>query len=117
MNQSPESHDSDHFSVQVILEGEVAQLLLSGELDVATVPLLEDHLTAAEADGAKTILIDLALVTFMDSSGLHSFVRAARRAGERGKRLAFANCPDAVRKVFELTGTGALLDGGTFTNT
>jgi anti-sigma B factor antagonist len=115
LNQSPESRDSDDFAVQVTLNGEVVQLLLSGELDMATAPLLEHHLTAAEAYNASTILIDLALVTFMDSSGLHSLLRAARRAGERDKRLSFANCPDAVRKVFQLTGTDGLLDEASFT--
>ena len=99
------------FDVQVVGEGQVAKFLISGELDMATTPLLEEHLAAVEAHGSSTIVIDLAPLTFMDSSGLYALLRAARRSEERGTRLVLANCPDAVRGIFELTGTAGLLAG------
>jgi anti-sigma B factor antagonist len=109
-SQSARPRDLKGFGVRVIREGEGARLMLRGELDMATAPQLEDHLRTIERDRVMTILIDLALLTFMDSSGLKAFLGASRRAEEKGRRLAFTNCPGAVRRVFEMTGTGYLLD-------
>jgi anti-anti-sigma factor len=111
MPQTAAAGDPGAFTVQLSRQGELARLLLSGELDIAASPLLEDRLRAAEADGTSTVLIDLAGVTFMDSAGLHTFLRAAQRAGEGGRRLTFANCPDSLRRVFQLTRMEGLLEG------
>jgi anti-anti-sigma factor len=102
------------FKVEVVPEGQVTRVVLSGEIDMATAPLLQDRLLAALADGARAISIDLALVTFIDSSGLDTFLRAARSAEENGKGLSLANCPDRLRKVFEVTRTDGLFAGTRF---
>jgi anti-anti-sigma factor len=90
------------------------RLRLAGELDVATAPLAEDALRTAEAREPATLAIDLAGLTFMDSTGLRLVMAADTRAREAGRRLVVVRGPDAVQRVFELTGVDErieLVDG------
>ena len=86
-------------------------IALGGELDMATAPILEEHLVRAEEDGVVAILIDLREVTFMDTTGLHAFLDARSRAEENGRKLLLVGAKEPVRRVFEATGHGSLLDG------
>jgi anti-anti-sigma factor len=65
----------------------VASIALSGELDVATVPILEDHLALLKGDGVVAIMLDLRDVTFLDCSALRAFLAARERATTNGHRL------------------------------
>jgi anti-anti-sigma factor len=80
-------------------------LQLRGDLDMVTAPVLDDWLSATERNGISKIVVDLEHVTFMDTSGLHAFLRAAERAGRSGRELAIVKPIPRVRRVFELTDT------------
>jgi anti-anti-sigma factor len=56
---------------------------LSGELDMGTVGQLEDALTPMITHGGP-IVVQVSELDFMDSTGLHAFVKAATRLGDRG---------------------------------
>jgi anti-anti-sigma factor len=86
-------------------EDDLTVLTLSGELDLASTPILERELAAVESAGAKKILIDLAGVGFMDSTGLQALLRARERATEDAIQLALRRGPHQVQRVFELTKT------------
>ena len=93
-------------------EGDTSVLTLSGELDLASTPILERELAAVESESAKRILIDLAGVGFMDSTGLQALLRARERATtEDGIQLVLRRGPHQVQRVFELTKT---IDAFTF---
>jgi anti-anti-sigma factor len=77
---------------------------LRGELDVATAPLAEDGLKTAEASEPALLALDLGALTFMDSTGLRLVMAADARAREAGRRLVVVRGPDAVQRVFQLTG-------------
>ncbi len=89
--------------------GHAAHLRVFGEIDMATSPLLEEWLQAAEGEGRTEILVDLEQVTFMDTSGLHVFLRAAERAGRSGRTFAIARASAIVQRVLRITGTSQLL--------
>jgi anti-anti-sigma factor len=91
--------------VETSAQDDVTVLTLSGELDLASTPILERELAAVESAGAKRIVIDLAEVGFMDSSGLQALLRARERAAEEGVELALRRGPHQVQRVFELTKT------------
>lgn len=55
------------------------------------------------ADGAKTVLIDLKDVTFMDSSGLSALVSALKTVRTSGGKLYLCAINDQVKMVFDLT--------------
>ena len=56
------------------------------------------------------VALDLAAVTFMDSTGLTTLMDAQLAARENGWRFEIQRASPAVRRVFELAGVGRLLD-------
>jgi len=88
----------------------VVTIALSGELDMATAPILTDNLAPFEGNGVSTIVLDLQDLTFIDSSGLLAFLEARRRAMSNGHRLVMSGASSAAQRLFELTETQFLLD-------
>jgi anti-anti-sigma factor len=88
----------------------VATVVVEGELDIATVPVLEGALSDLESGGARTLVLDLRGLRFMDSTGLRALLSARRRAHTAGRRLRLANLQPSVARVFEVTGVARLFD-------
>jgi len=76
-----------------------------GELDLASAPELDRVLDGLANDGHDAVLIDLSAVTFMDSMGLASIVRAYRHAEASGRRVVLHRGPQQVQRLFEITDT------------
>jgi anti-anti-sigma factor len=98
------------FTAQVKSHNGVARIALSGELDLASAPILTEHLTRFEQDGVTVIMLDLQDLTFIDVSGIHAFLQARDRANSNGHRLLLVGAPPSARRLFDLTGTASLLD-------
>lgn len=93
------------------LVGDVYVVSLRGEVDAYSAPSLRlDLRRLIEEDGASTIVVDLAAVTFMDSSALGALVGTLRRLRERDGRLRIVQPQAAASRIFELTGLGGVLD-------
>ena len=75
-----------------------------GELDIATVPLVDKRLVQARAPGVSRVILDLRGVTFIDSTGLHLALAWHQRA--RSERFGFAliQGPEPVRRTIDLAG-------------
>jgi anti-sigma B factor antagonist len=76
-----------------------------GELDVASAPKLRQALVqaVADADGPPRIVIDLAGVDFLDSTGLGVLLGGLKRTLAKGGALGLCRAEPQVRKVFEIT--------------
>jgi anti-sigma B factor antagonist len=80
---------------------------LCGELDVASSQELSDELAELIEGGTTDLVIDLAQLAFIDSTGLSAILRA-NRSLERG-HLVLREPSPMVRQVLEISGlTGAL---------
>ena len=77
---------------------------VSGEIDASNASAFADGLQAAIAESDRPIVLDLARVTFMDSSGIRELVNARESAGPR---LRVAALHRSVRRILELA---SLLD-------
>ena len=73
---------------------------LAGELDMRTGPELDLVLDEAVEQGGP-ILVDLSELTFMDSTGIHAFLRAAVALRGRGCLILHGE-RDRVRRVLDL---------------
>jgi anti-sigma B factor antagonist len=82
-------------------EGTVAAF---GEIDVATAPELRAALDALIDSGTGAVDVDMAGVTFIDSSGLGALIAALKRARQRDADITISNLTGATRRVFEITG-------------
>lgn len=97
-------------SVRIETRQQAARLALVGELDMATVSILEDRLVHVEGDGVALIVLDLGDLSFIDSTGLHAFLRARDRADSNGHRLSLVGASPLTRRLLTLTGTEFLLE-------
>ena len=81
-------------------------ILLEGEIDMATAPFLGDALSEA-LDSAEGVVVDMAGVTFIDSTGLHALVQAALSMNGAGP-LVLAHVPPGVQRVLKIVGMDEL---------
>jgi len=79
-------------------------LSLSGELDIASVPLLEAAVERTLAEPTKSLTLDLSELMFIDSTGLAAIVLASKRCEGHGHDFSLIRGPAAVQRLFELTG-------------
>jgi anti-sigma B factor antagonist len=87
----------------------VAVLTLTGEFDMSAAPVLREELALARTAGKRGVVLDMAEVTFVDSSALRELLRAdaALRADDVPFVLAALRPP--VDRLLELTRTAGML--------
>lgn len=84
---------------------------LQGEIDAYTTPRLRSDLHQLfENQDVDALVIDLAAVTFLDSSALGAIVGALRRLRERAGQLRIVRPEGNAARIFELTGLDQVLD-------
>jgi anti-anti-sigma factor len=87
------------------------RLELVGEIDLAAADLIielgRDALNQAPVDG---LMIDLAHVTFMDSTALGALVALRNAAQATGKGLTLAHVPQRIGRILEMTGLAGIFD-------
>lgn len=88
----------------------VTRIAVAGELELSTVPILQQELERVEREAAPPILLDLRDLRVVDPSGLRLFLQAHHRA-EEGRRLDEAGVAATTRTLFEITGAQAILAG------
>lgn len=90
------------FSLHSELHGQVARIVVRGELDLETGPRLQDELRHAEADAPERLVLDLREVTFFDSTGLQIVLDAEVRAREEGRTFVVLPGHGEPRRILEL---------------
>ncbi|MEU4568881.1 STAS domain-containing protein [Micromonospora sp. NPDC023956] len=82
----------------------------AGEVDMSTVDVLETALLAVlDRPDVEECLVDLAEVSFLDSTGLRVLIEGFSLARERGRSLRVANPQPVVERVLRITSVGPLL--------
>jgi anti-sigma B factor antagonist len=83
-------------------------LAVVGEVDLATAPRLREELMRCLRGGA--VVLDLAGLEFLDSSGVRVLSHALRACDAEGLELRVRpELTDAVRQILEMTGMLAAL--------
>jgi anti-sigma B factor antagonist len=88
---------------------ELVHLAPVGELDFATVERLREQLEQLVDAGFGHVVVDLRGLVFIDLTGLRLLLRVHADAQRDGWRLSLIQGPQAIRRIFELTGTLAVL--------
>jgi len=74
----------------------------SGEVDVTTQPLLQAELRKIQAEKPKKLVVNLAEVPYMDSSGVATLVQAMQASRKQNTILVICNLQDRVRTILHI---------------
>jgi anti-anti-sigma factor len=90
---------------KVELTGNIARIILSGNLDFST----QEELVAAidqalSIDAAKEIQVDMADAIFIDSSAIRALLNLQEMAKRKEKSLSIWNCSEPIRETFAIGG-------------
>lgn len=80
-----------------------------GEMDIATAEALKDALARACASEADTVVVDLAAVTFIDSSAIGVLVVTAKKLRRAGCNLLIVNAASRPMRTLQLTGVPSVV--------
>lgn len=93
------------FTVRIEPRGDVAVVVPTGELDLATAPALEAALGRAfESAGAGRIVLDLRELEFIDSSGLRTLLTARKQAEDAGAQFSLIAGHRGLERTLEIAG-------------
>ena len=89
---------------------DVLALVVEGELDLASVEVVEQFVERELATGVPAVVVlDLTSCDFIDSSGIGLLLRLQAELQDRGAALHVVGCGRAVQRSLSLTGVDAQL--------
>jgi len=83
--------------------GDVHVFELTGELDFQTSPELRSKLQTITEKTSHKVIVNLKKVSYIDSSGLATFVEALQKAKRSSGRLVLTELVPSVKSVFEIS--------------
>jgi anti-anti-sigma factor len=102
--------DQESLEIEVQTTESRTMVVMAGELDASTAPYLYNTLSDLELTDALHVVLDLAKVSFMDSSGLAVILTEHKRLQHIDGTLTIFSPPSSIRRLFELTGLETTLD-------
>ena len=100
----------DELGVVISEEPAGIRVILRGELDVATSPMLLRHLQDVFAQGCSRIVFDTKDLSFVDTTGLWLFITAQKRALAEGKTFSISSPPNNITELIEVSGLSGFFD-------
>lgn len=101
--------DEAGWSLQTRQDGGATVLYPRGELDLDTAPRLLAEVGRRVDLGARWLVVDLAGLTFVDSTGLGAIVGCWRRASRANATFELVNPSPNVLSTLKITGLDAIL--------
>jgi anti-sigma B factor antagonist len=108
-NQNDEPSEVSFLITRRELADDTSLLSVEGDLDLASAPSLKWALADLQAAGSRHVVVDLAKVSFIDSTALGVLVGAQRQL-DPGVKLAIACAEENVLRIFELTGLDGMFE-------
>jgi anti-sigma B factor antagonist len=91
-------------------DGGAHVIRVSGEIHVSTAPEFAQRLSAAIDSGKTAVVLDMAGVEFIDSTGLSVLLNGLRLINQRHGHLALVCANPTVMRLFQITGLDATFD-------
>lgn len=106
LERSAECEDQSHLWIEVEDRSDgISALVIEGEVDLSNAHRVYDAvLIVAETSQLTTVELDVAAVTFIDSSGLSALVKAAATLRDRNGDLTLRNPSAQVARLLKATG-------------
>lgn len=88
-------------NVEVVVEGGIAVVRFEGEVDLEHAPDARQYLLEA-LFAHPAVIVDMAGVSMIDSSGVASLLEAYQTGRKRGRPFVLTNVGEPVARVFRL---------------
>lgn len=98
------------FAVDATRGGGEIVVSVVGEVDISTAPLLWECLEAEILTAPERVVLDLAQMDFIDSTGLTVLIRAHKRLSGAGAALVLRSPTPPAARVFAVSGLDQVLD-------
>ena len=98
------------WTVSVDERGGRTCVALTGELDGASAPALQAQLANLTDEPGGDLVLELAGLTFVDSTGLALFVSLHKRLATLGHELVLKGASPVARRLFQITKLDELLN-------
>jgi anti-sigma B factor antagonist len=85
-------------------QGDVSIIEIKGRLDTKTTGELEQKIVGVLEGDSQKLLVDMADLDYINSSGLRVLVMAYQRLKQSGGTLAISGTKDYILEVFEIAG-------------
>jgi len=100
----------DNFEEDDSSDGDLAVLVMGGELDYEVSPQIRARLVGAIKDGRRRLVLDLSDVTFIDSTAIGVLAGTVVKLDEAGGgSLAVVCANEKVVQIFEITGLDSVI--------
>ncbi|HLU43111.1 MAG TPA: STAS domain-containing protein [Microthrixaceae bacterium] len=103
MSKTPQLNADSSNLASMVVDVEHGVVRASGELDIGGAPAMRNALRQVCVEHAE-VVIDMAGVTFMDSTGLRELLRAT----SDGHRVVLRRVPEQVRALLSMAGVEPL---------
>ncbi len=98
-----------NLDVEMIEQDNMTTLVLSGEIDAYTAPVLKEALLPLTKQPNTEIIVDLEKVNYMDSTGLGVFISALKSSKEHSTSLKLIQLQDRVHRLFKITSLDSII--------
>ncbi|MGM8366588.1 STAS domain-containing protein [Virgibacillus sp. W0181] len=99
-----------NLTIDIVDDSDRSLVNLSGELDVYTAPQLKETLLPITTKEKHFVEVNLAEITYMDSTGLGIFISALKNTKEHNGHLKLINPQERVARLFRITGLNEIMD-------
>ena len=89
-------------TIEKVLEGENAKIIVSGRLDTQTAPELEKEIDGVIAS-VKELTFDMKGLEYVSSAGLRVILKAQKIMNTKGT-MKLIGVNDSIMEVFDITG-------------
>ncbi|MEX0790852.1 MAG: STAS domain-containing protein [Actinomycetota bacterium] len=100
---------ASHFDMRIEAATDSAVISLLGDLDFHTARRLREKLLELHGQGINNIVLDMASLEFIDSSGLSVLVAGFKRMRDSDGNLTLRAVTDQTRRVLEVSGLSRVL--------
>ena len=92
------------FAAAELLDSRTSVVSVTGEIDLATVPSLEQRLLGAAEDRVGEVIVDLTGCTFLDARGLGALTRTRARLSRSNRPFALVLSNPNILRILRITG-------------
>jgi len=94
--------DGVELNLNVEVNGTTTIVVPTGDIDLSCAAVLRTRLGEIQAQMPERLVVDLAKVPYMDSSGVATLVEGMQVARRNNSKLVLCNLQERVRSIFEI---------------